>query len=324
MALRRRHRAAAVASMAIATKPPQRLRSIRFAACASIPRPPSIGSLTTDRIISSARRAAANVSKPSRKNSCSRNRPNPRHRPAPSTPVRCIPRCGRSARAVVRSAAWRWSPNRSRSTMRRIPNSIDMTRRFWIALALTLPVFAIEMGSHLGHLRPDASGAAGMVELDFVGVVDAGGAVGGRAVLRARLEFADHAQSQHVHADRDGHRRGLGSTAWSARWRRNGFRRRSATCTAWSRCISRRRPSLRFWCCWGRCWNCGRASAPRARSARCSGSRRKPRGASPSMATKMSRSMRSRSAIACGCGPARRFRSMASSPKAALSSMSPW
>ena len=36
------------------------------------------------------------------------------------------------------------------------PELIDMTRRFWIALALTLPVFAIEMGRHLGlmHLLP--------------------------------------------------------------------------------------------------------------------------------------------------------------------------
>jgi P-type Cu+ transporter len=32
------------------------------------------------------------------------------------------------------------------------PELADMTRRFWIALALTLPVFAIEMGSHLGQL----------------------------------------------------------------------------------------------------------------------------------------------------------------------------
>ncbi|MEA2920730.1 MAG: P-type Cu+ transporter [Bradyrhizobium sp.] len=30
------------------------------------------------------------------------------------------------------------------------PELIDMTRRFWIALVLTAPVFAIEMGSHLG------------------------------------------------------------------------------------------------------------------------------------------------------------------------------
>jgi hypothetical protein len=32
----------------------------------------------------------------------------------------------------------------------------DMTRRFWVALVLTLPVFVLEMGSHipgLGHAR---------------------------------------------------------------------------------------------------------------------------------------------------------------------------
>jgi P-type Cu+ transporter len=39
------------------------------------------------------------------------------------------------------------------------PELIDMVRRFWIALALTLPVFAIEMGGHLGlvHLAPSWS-----------------------------------------------------------------------------------------------------------------------------------------------------------------------
>jgi Cu+-exporting ATPase len=36
------------------------------------------------------------------------------------------------------------------------PELIDMTRRFWIALALTLPVFVIDMSAHLGgvHLLP--------------------------------------------------------------------------------------------------------------------------------------------------------------------------
>ncbi len=36
------------------------------------------------------------------------------------------------------------------------PELIDMTRRFWIALVLTLPVFALEMGGHFGlmHLVP--------------------------------------------------------------------------------------------------------------------------------------------------------------------------
>ncbi len=33
------------------------------------------------------------------------------------------------------------------------PELIDMTRRFWIALALTLPVFVLEMGSHLGVMQ---------------------------------------------------------------------------------------------------------------------------------------------------------------------------
>lgn len=38
------------------------------------------------------------------------------------------------------------------------PELIDMSRRFWIALALTIPVFVIEMGGHLGlmHLVPPA------------------------------------------------------------------------------------------------------------------------------------------------------------------------
>jgi Cu+-exporting ATPase len=36
------------------------------------------------------------------------------------------------------------------------PELVDMTRRFWIALPLTLPVFAVEMGRHFGlmHLLP--------------------------------------------------------------------------------------------------------------------------------------------------------------------------
>ncbi len=33
------------------------------------------------------------------------------------------------------------------------PELIDMTRRFWIALALTLPVFVLEMGAHLGLMQ---------------------------------------------------------------------------------------------------------------------------------------------------------------------------
>src|SRR5579863_6073080 len=43
---------------------------------------------------------------------------------------------------------------------------IDMTRRFWIALALTVPVFALEMGSHLTELRMIvAAGTSNWIQL---------------------------------------------------------------------------------------------------------------------------------------------------------------
>ena len=68
------------------------------------------------------------------------------------------------------------------------PELADMTRRFWIGLALTLPVFVLEMGGHLvgghGFIDRDA------VELDPARARDAGGAVGRLAVLRARLAVA--------------------------------------------------------------------------------------------------------------------------------------
>ena len=46
-------------------------------------------------------------------------------------------------------------------------------------------------------------------QLDSARLRDAGGALGRRAVLRARLALARHAQSQHVHADRHGDGRRL-------------------------------------------------------------------------------------------------------------------
>ena len=69
------------------------------------------------------------------------------------------------------------------------PELADMTRRFWIALALTLPVFAIEMGSHLAgmHWVPPAWS-------NWISLVLATPVVlwAGCAVFRARLEFAGH------------------------------------------------------------------------------------------------------------------------------------
>jgi Cu+-exporting ATPase len=77
------------------------------------------------------------------------------------------PRSGRSGPAPARSAAWRWSRCWSRPTAGPNPELIDMTRRFWIGLALTLPVFVLEMGGHLlpGLHHWSASGLSNWMQL---------------------------------------------------------------------------------------------------------------------------------------------------------------
>ena len=111
------------------------------------------------------------------------------------------------------------------------PELIDMTRRFWIALALAVPVSSLEMGGISGCI------CCRRVWSNWISLLLAtpGGAVGRRAVLRARLALAEsQPQSQHVHADRDGHRRGLalqhgghaGATSVSARLSRHARRGR--------------------------------------------------------------------------------------------------
>ena len=109
---------------------------------------------------------------------------------------------------------------------------------------------------------------------------DAGRAVGRLAVLRARLALARHAQPQHVHADRAWAPASPGSTASSRPSRPASSRRPSAAWTARSPSISRPPRSSPCWCCSARCWSCAPASRPRAPSARCSTSPRRPRAGS--------------------------------------------
>ena len=202
----------------------------------------------------------------------------PKRRKARSTPARCIRRSARSAPAAARSAAWRWSP-RSRAWIRAPnPELADMTRRFWIGLVLALPAVVLEMGGHLvgghGWVEPDA------VELDSAGLRHARGDLGGLAVLRARLAIAADAQSQHVHADRDGHRRRLCLQRRRHRRARHLPGRPSAAMAARSRFTSKPPRSSPCWCCWARCWSCAPARRRPARSRRCSNWRRRPRAAS--------------------------------------------
>ena len=77
-----------------------------------------------------------------------------------------------------------------------------------------------------------------------------------------------HAQSQHVHADRDGHRRRLSLQRHRDGRARHFSGRLPRATRARFPSTSRRPRSSPCWCCSDRCWNCARASRPRARSAR--------------------------------------------------------
>ena len=59
--------------------------------------------------------------------------------------ARCIPRSCVTNRVPARSAAWRW--NRRTVTLEDAanPELVDMTRRFWISVALSLPLFILAM-----------------------------------------------------------------------------------------------------------------------------------------------------------------------------------
>ena len=197
----------------------------------------------------------------------------------------------------------------------------DMTRRLWISTLLALPVVALDMGGHFGLL----AFARQHFGLCRAGAGNAGGAVGRMAVLRARRPVARHAQPQHVHADRHGHRRRLWLQHCRGARCPGFFPRRFTMRTAALRFISKPPPSSRFWCCSARCWSCAPALRPRARSARSSRSRPKPRGASRTTAAmRTCRSTPSRSATGCGFVPAKKFRSTALWSKADPRSMNPW
>ncbi len=88
------------------------------------------------------------------------------------------------------------------------PELTDMTRRFWVAVVLTIPVFVLGMSD----LIPGSAVAATDTDVDAgMGATDsryACGAVGWLAILRACMAVDRESQSEHVHADRA--RRGSG------------------------------------------------------------------------------------------------------------------
>ena len=135
-------------------------------------------------------------------------------RKARSTPARCIRRSARSAPAPARSAAWRSSPRSSPPTTRPNPELADMTRRFWIGLALAAA------GRSCWRWAAHLVGGHGLIDQtlsNWIQLVLATPVVlwaGWPFFVRGWQSMRD-AQSQHVHADRAGHRRRLCSTASS-------------------------------------------------------------------------------------------------------------
>ncbi len=144
----------------------------------------------------------------------------------------------------------------------------DMTRRFRVSVALTVPVVLLAMSEMLpggvAHAVPPAVRA-----WITAGPGHAGRAVGRRAVLRARVAVDRQPQPEHVHADRA--RRGRGLPV--QRGRDAGARRLPAVVphaptAAWPS-TSRPPRSSSCSCSWARCSSCGRAARPARRFARC-------------------------------------------------------
>ncbi len=80
------------------------------------------------------------------------------------------------------------------------PELADMTRRFWIGLALTVPVFVLEMGAHLFG----AHAWIGQTLSNWLQFVFATPVVlwAGWPFFERGWQSVRHPQPQHVHADR--------------------------------------------------------------------------------------------------------------------------
>ena len=86
--------------------------------------------------------------------------PKPRRhcRKVSSIHVRCTPKSGRSGPGTCPICGMALEPAIATADKGPNPELIDMTRRFWIGLALALPVFLLEMGGHLFDLHLTMTG----------------------------------------------------------------------------------------------------------------------------------------------------------------------
>ncbi|MGH1559448.1 heavy metal-binding domain-containing protein [Caulobacter segnis] len=150
------------------------------------------------------------------------------------------------------------------------PELADMTRRFWLSLALSVPVLILEMGGHLVPVSPASHSADERLDLGATRFSPRPSSSGagwpffkrGWTSLKTRHLNMFTLIAMGTGGGVDLQRSGLARAgAFPARLpgRRRGGR--------WS--ISRRRRSSPSLCCSARFLSCGRGNAPRARSRRC-------------------------------------------------------
>ena len=202
------------------------------------------------------------------------------------------------------------------------PELRDMTRRFWIGLGLTLPVFVLEMGGHvfdIGHL-------VGAQTSNWIQMVLATPVVlwaGWPFFVRGWASVKNRSLNMFTLI-------ALGTgAAWLYSMVGNAgaglFPPELRGHGAPSPFISRQQRSSPCSCCSARCWSCAPAKRPLAPSRRYWTWRRRLQFAcSRTARTKRCRSTTSRLAICCACGPARRSLWTARSRRARAPSTSPW
>ena len=154
------------------------------------------------------------------------------------------------------------------------PELRDMTRRFWIGTALTVPVFALEMGGHLTNLNH----LLGQQLSNWIQLV-----LGTPVVLWAGWPFFVRALASVK--NRSLNMFTLIALGTGAAWLYSVvgtvapqlFPAELRMADGAVPSTSRPPRSSPCWCCWARCSSCARARRRPAPSRRCSGSHRRPR-----------------------------------------------
>ena len=242
---------------------------------------------------------------------------------ARSTPARCIRRSGRSAPARCPICGMALEPEIASPDTGPNPELVDMMRRFWIGLVLTLPVFILEMGAHI-------AGAHNWVEPTPSNCVPFAFAT--PVVLWAGWPFFVRGWQSLVTRNLNMFTliaMGTGVAyvySLAATFVPGIFRRRSAATAARRAVYFEAASVITVLVLMGQVLELRAREADVRRDPRaarpCAQDRAAHRAATAAMRT--CRSTPSKSATACACGPATRFRSMAPCSKAAPRSMNPW